>query len=253
MYHDIAPQEQDRFAAQLQWLAQSWTFISPLQFAAMVRGDAPIKGANLLLSFDDGFESNRRVAEEILNPMGISALFFVVPAFVDLVDVEGSRAFITHHICPALTTETVPANMRNMTWDDLRYLIDTGHTIGAHTATHARLSELLQPDKLVAEIIDSANALERNLCFKIEHFAYPFGNLDSFSPAALAMARRRFSFIYTALRGDNACGAPLWALRREGAAPSNSFGLLGALLEGGADLHYAREIAQYECWGSGSK
>jgi peptidoglycan/xylan/chitin deacetylase (PgdA/CDA1 family) len=249
LYHDIAPHEQKRFAAQLHWLAQSWSFVSPQQFEDMMRGDAPITGANLLLSFDDGFASNRKVAEEILNPLGIKALFFVVSDFVNLMDGDDFRAFIAHHICPGLPIVAVPDHFRNMTWNDLAWLLETGHTIGAHTRTHARLSELKQANELEAEIIDSANVLESNLGVKIEHFAYPFGNLSSFSPAALAVVRQRFSFIYTGLRGDNACGAPPWALRRDTIAPANSHGLIGALLEGGADIRYARDLAQCESWG----
>ncbi len=208
VYHDIAPQEQERFAAQLRWLARSWTFVSPQRFAAMMRGDEPIKGANLLLTFDDGFNSNRRVAEQVLNPMGIKALFFVVSSFVDLVEKNDYRAFIARHIWQSLSPEAVPDHWRNMTWNDLEWLLETGHTIGAHTRTHARLSELSQANEMEAEIIASANTLEHNLGVKVEHFAYPFGNLASFSPAALAIARQRFSFIYTELRGENACGAP---------------------------------------------
>ena len=249
MGHDIAPEEQDRFAAQLRWLARTWTFVSPQQFTAMMCGDEPIKGANLLLSFDDGFASNRNVVEDILNPMGIKALFFVSTAFVDLGEGEDCRAFILRHIVPGLNPEKAPAHWCNMTWDDLNFLQETGHTIGAHTRTHVRLSGLQQTNELETEIIDSADELESKLGVKIDHFAYPFGNLNSFSPEALALARRRFRFIHTAVRGDNACGAPPWALRRDGIIPANSFGLIGALLEGGADMRYARDIAQYEAWG----
>ncbi len=248
IYHDIAPQEQERFAAQLRWLAQMWTFVSPQKFVAMMRGDEPIKDANLLLSFDDGFASNRKVAEEVLNPMGIKALFFVVSAFVNLAEGDDYRTFIVSHIWPGLNPEIVPTHWRNMTWDNLSYLLETGHTIGTHTRTHARLSDLRQANELETEIIESANVLENNLGVKIEHFAYPFGNLASFSPAALAVARRRFSFIYTGLRGDNARGVPPWALRRDAIFPSDSFGLTGSLLEGGADIRYARDLAQYESW-----
>jgi peptidoglycan/xylan/chitin deacetylase (PgdA/CDA1 family) len=248
IYHDIGPQEQERFASQLRWLAQSRTFVSPQQFAAMMRGDEPIKGNNLLLTFDDGFASNRRVAEEVLNPMGIQSLFFVISAFVDIAEGDDYRAFVARHIWPGLTPGAVPIHWRNMTWDDLAWLLETGHTIGAHTRTHARLSELRHVDELKVEIIESADVLERNLGVKIEHFASPFGNLNSFSPAALAIARRRFSFIYSGLRGDNACGAPPWALRRDAIAPDNSLGLVGALLEGGADIIYSRDIATFESW-----
>jgi peptidoglycan/xylan/chitin deacetylase (PgdA/CDA1 family) len=246
--HAIVPQEQDRFAAQLRWLARLWAFVSPQRFAAMMRGDEPIKGANLLLTFDDGFASNRRVANEILNPMGIQALFFAVSDFMDLAAEDDYRAFIARHIWPLLTPAAVPDHWRNMTWNDLSWLLETGHTIGAHTRTHARLSELKQENELEAEIVESANALERNLGVKIEHFAYPFGNLASFSPEALTQARRRFNFIYTGMRGDNARGVPSCALRRDAIFPANSFGLIGALLEGGADISYARDLAQYESW-----
>jgi peptidoglycan/xylan/chitin deacetylase (PgdA/CDA1 family) len=137
-----------------------------------------------------------------------------------------------------------------MTWNDLAWLLEAGHTIGSHTRKHARLSELKQANELEAEIIESANVIERNLGVKVEHLAYPFGDLASFSPEALGVAKQRFSFIYTGLRGDNARGAPPpWALRRDVIFPSNSFGLIGALLEGGADIRYARELAKYESWG----
>lgn len=248
LYHDIASLEQKRFAAQIRWLKKTWNFVTPESFAAMVSGLEPIHGYNLLLTLDDGFASNRVVAEQILNPMGIKAIFFVVSAFIDTKEYHEARYFISQHIHPGISLSDVPAHWRNMKWNDLAYLIETGHTIGAHARTHARLSELRQTDELEAEIIDSADVLEHNLGVKIEHFAYPFGNLNSFSPAALAIARRRFSFIYSGLRGDNACGAPPWALRRDAIAPDNSLGLVGALLEGGADIIYSRDIATFESW-----
>ena len=248
VYHEIVPHEQELFAAQLSWLAKTWTFVAPQEFAAMMRGDEPIKGANLLLTFDDGFTSNRRVAEEVLNPMGIHALFFVFPTFLDLVNGDDYRSFIASHIWPELPPESVSDHLRNMTWNDLVWLLENGHTIGAHTGTHANLSKLRQTRELEIEIIDSADRLERKLGVKIDHFAYPFGNLVSFSPAALSVARRRFSFIYSTLRGDNACNASPLALRRDGIFPTSSLRLIGSLLEGGADIRYARDIDLYESW-----
>jgi len=253
IYHDISPQEQEKFAVQLRWLARSWTFISPQQFAAMMRGEEPIKGANLLISFDDGFASNRRVAEEILDPMGIKALFFIVSGFASLGLDDDCRAFISRHICPGMPPEVVPDAWRNMTWHDLAWLLENGHTVGAHTRTHGRLSEIKEKSELEEEIIGSANELENNLGIKVEHFAYPFGNLSSFSPLVLAAARRRFSFIYTGLRGDNAGGAPPWSLRRDAMAPSSPLKLVGSLLEGGADTYYARDLTLGELWGLNNK
>ena len=249
LYHDIPPPEQFQFARQIRWLAQSWSFVTPEYFVAMISGAEPIQGSNLLLTFDDGFVSNRQVAEQVLKPLGIQALFFVVSDFVNIEDPIETQCFIAKHIFPGLHVESIPAHLRNMNWDDLAYLLETGHTIGAHTCTHIRLSELHQNMELEAEIIGSAAKLESKLGIKVDHFAYSFGNLTSFSQAALAVARQRFRFIYTGMRGDNSSFVPSWSLRRDAISPIWSLWLLGALLEGGTDLRYVRDLAQFESWG----
>lgn len=250
LYHDIAPQDEARFAAQLRWLSRSWRFVDAQCFSEMLAGDVPLHEDSLLLSFDDGFASNRRIAEKVLNPMGISALFFVVSEFAALAEQDDWRSFVAQNIYPALRPEDVPAHWRNMRWDDLTYLLETGHSIGAHTAHHARLSQVAPVD-LAAEIILSADVLAKKLGSEIEHFAYTFGDLASFSPAALATARSRFKFIYTGLRGNNAGGVAPWAIRRDAMVASDSLSLVGALLEGGADRLYAANLAEYVSWGQG--
>lgn len=249
LYHDIAQNDEARFAEQLRWLARAWTFVTPERFAAMVSGYEPIIGSNLLLTFDDGFVTNRGVAERILNPLGIRAIFFVVSEFVALNEGDDWRGFVSQNIHPGLGPQTFPAHLRNMNWTDMEYLVETGHTIGGHTAHHARLSQV-SADALGAEIIESANALERRLGIGIKHFAYTFGDLASFSPDALQVARSRFPYIYTGLRGDNAGGVPPWAIRRDALSPSDSLRLAGAFLEGGADWRYSRSLAAYESWGN---
>ena len=251
IYHDIARADETRFVAQLCWLRRSWRFITPASFTSMIAGDLPVTADCLLLTFDDGFASNRRIAETVLNPLGIKALFFIVSEFAALSPTADWRSFICENISPGLQPGAVPSHWRNMGWDDLAYLLETGHSIGAHTANHARLSQVPAAD-LVAEIICSANVLERKLNTKIDHFAYTFGDLSSFSPSALATARSRFKFIYTGLRGNNVGGVATWAIRRDGIAPSDSLSLVGALLEGGADRYYAASLATYESWGRGA-
>jgi peptidoglycan/xylan/chitin deacetylase (PgdA/CDA1 family) len=248
LYHDIAPTDEARFEVQLRWLSRSWRFITPSDFAAMIFGDEPLVEDCLLLTFDDGFASNRRTAETVLNPMGIKALFFIVSEFAALSDTADWRGFVAQNIYPGLQPENVPAYWRNMSWDDLAYLLETGHSIGAHTAYHARLSQVTPVD-LAEEIILSADVLEQKLGIKVDHFAYTFGDLASFSPDSLAVARSRFQFIYTGLRGLNACGVPPWAIRRDAVYANDSLSLLGALLEGGADGFYTTNLAVYESWG----
>jgi peptidoglycan/xylan/chitin deacetylase (PgdA/CDA1 family) len=248
LYHDIAPTEKEKFSSQLRWLSRFWRFISPMDFSAMLSGELPVTEDSLLLTFDDGFYSNREIAETVLNPMGIKAIFFIISQFSSLSDSSEWRDFVSRNICPGLSLEKVPANWRNMGISDLTYLLETGHTIGAHTASHARLSTTPE-ERLVEEVVTSANYLEEKLGYKIKHFAYTFGDLESFSPSALKVARSRVDFIHTGLRGFNTTSTPPWAIRRDSIDPKNSLSLVGAFLEGGADPIYRSDLAALESWG----
>lgn len=248
IYHDIAPEDLSRFEEQLRWLGTSWRFVTPEQFAAMITGAAPIVGRNLLLTFDDGYASNRAVAEAVLRPMRISALFFVVPGFTSLEDPEATREFIASRILPGARASELPSHLRNMRWSDLEALLEQGHSVGAHTETHARLSGIRSHGDLTSEIVTSADLLSRRLGVSIDHFAYPFGDLASLSEHALDIARSRFCFVYSGLRGDNAGGVSPFALRRDAINPGEPRAILGAWVEGAADLRYARSRGRLDRW-----
>jgi len=248
LLHDVFPQHFDRLKDLLSWLKSRWQFITPEQFEQMKLGLMPIQGRNLLITFDDGFASNRQVVEQVLDPLSIKALFFIVSEFAGINDINLARAFVSDHICPNSKLGQLPEHINNMTWKDLEFLLKNGHTLGSHTRTHARLSDLAQYNALFSEIISSADVIENKLGIGIKHFAYTFGNIGSFSPEALKMARQRYQFVHTGMRGDN-CSSPLWAIRRDSASLETSFSLVGSFLEGGADILYQRHLLTYESWG----
>jgi peptidoglycan/xylan/chitin deacetylase (PgdA/CDA1 family) len=248
LFHDVPPDRTGEFRQTLEWLMRRWMFVSPGGFADLLTGKTPLERDSLLLTFDDGFLSNRTVADEVLAPLGITALFFIVTEFVALERGEDHARFIRHNL--GLNLSTVPAHMRGMSLDDVRHLLQRGHAVGAHTGTHLRLSSAGSSAELANEIVASADRLERQLGTRIEHFAFPFGNLASFSPAALNAARGRFAYVHTGMRGDNGRGTPTWAVRRDAVSTDDSRMLIGALLEGAADRRYARDVATYESWGA---
>jgi peptidoglycan/xylan/chitin deacetylase (PgdA/CDA1 family) len=247
-YHTLTEEEHSKLAHQLSWLARKWSFISPEDFVAIIKGEKAHECDQLLVTFDDGFSTNRSAAERILNPMGIKAIFFVVSEFVNVASDQDAKRFISKHIYPKMAIEDVPDDWSNMRMDDLHFLINTGHTIGCHTSTHARLSEIKDSNVLENEIILGADYLEKCLGIKVEHFSFPFGNVDSFSPEALMVARSRFPFIYSGVRGNNTKRVPSWAFRRDAMQAKDSLALVGALLEGGTDHYYAPSLTKYESW-----
>ncbi|EMJ96551.1 polysaccharide deacetylase family protein [Leptospira alstonii] len=247
LYHDIPLEKQTRFKAQLERVSRDWKFISPQVFSEMMRGERKIEGRNLLLTFDDGYISNRRVAEEVLDPLGIKALFFIISDFVDVKDPLDQKKFISANIYPDYLPEEVPDGWAPMRWKDLQILLEKGHSIGSHTRTHARLSQITDLVRLNDEIATSKKILEKKIGISIKHFAYTFGDLGSFSRDALKIARENYEFVYTGLRGKNEI-LRNWAIRREAFSPSDSDHLIGAILEGGADILYKGKLRIYESW-----
>ena len=100
------------------------------------------------------------------------------------------------------------------------------------------------------QIITSADKIEQRLNVPITHFAYSFGDIDSFSSEALKLAQKRFEFIHTGLRGNNIPGKIFpWAIRRHSFKPNDSKFFIGAILEGALKIKYNSLIRRYESWG----
>ncbi len=103
---------------------------------------------------------------------------------------------------------------RLMTRTDLKKLVASGMTIGAHTLTHPVLTE--QPGELAwTEIVKSRVQLEAVLGREIWALAYPFGGSDSISPRVFAMAREAgFAAAFTNIGGGFGAELPLHAIPR---------------------------------------
>jgi len=251
MYHDIPPSHYGRFKEQMKWISQGWKFITLNEFEEIMQGKRVVDGDSVLLTFDDGFISNRYVCEKVLDPMGIKALFFVISEYVKM-DKESneSRGFLSN-IYPETTSEDHSLHMRNMGIPDIKYLLKNGHSVGAHTATHKKLSDLKDEKSLTEEIINSADLLESLFQIRIKHFAFPFGTFDSFSEEALKIAQKRFSLIYTGMRGNNDKLLQTYGIRRDAITTTDSLWAIGAFLEGAADYMYSDRLRVYDRWADG--
>ena len=253
--HDIPVNQKFVLKKQLQKLQKKWNIVTPEKFEKMISGNDPIHGNNLLITFDDGLISNRIVAEEVLNPLGIKAIFFVITDFIDIKNVDDAHQFIADNIMPNAKKEEIPMHWYNMQWKDLSVLIEQGHTIGSHTKKHVRLSSCNE-NELIEELVISANYIESKLGKKVEHFAFTFGNIESFSNVAMEVAKSRFSFIYSGLRGNNTSNVSPLAIRRDVATYISSNNeyilcddkLITAFLDGIADLHYLNSRRKLDSW-----
>lgn len=132
------------FTAQMRLLAQRWPVVA---LASLREGGHPERA--VVLTFDDGCDTDATIAAPLLRSLGLPATFFVNPARVG----EEGRA----------------------SWDQLRALMAQGLTIGSHGLDHALLDEL-SAGELERQIVGSKRALEQRLGQPVDAFSLPGGS-----------------------------------------------------------------------------
>jgi peptidoglycan/xylan/chitin deacetylase (PgdA/CDA1 family) len=195
-----------------------------------------MNGIRYIISFDDGFASELKVTKEILDPLGIKALFFVCPHFIGL---EGKEAadFIKGPMRRSDFLE-MTSELQPLSWNDLNFLSTTGHVIGSHSMNHSKLSEQKTEEDLIDEIVSPADFLEKKLSRKIDWFAYPFGDITSIDPQSLQIIGRRYQYCCSGLRGINTGETHRLCLTREEINLDQSLNYLKQIITGKLDFYY---------------
>jgi peptidoglycan/xylan/chitin deacetylase (PgdA/CDA1 family) len=243
VYHDVLAHDIDRFRRQMEFIKSRYRFVSAADVAAGdihgIRG-----GSSVLLTFDDGFLSNRLVAETVLDPLGIKAVFFIPGQILTLHSKAQQLRFVRHQLSRRSPLSSLPAHSELMRTDDLRALVANGHTIGAHGWSHTALTSLGDQAALEAEIVRPGDELAAALGTPIDWFAYPFGLRTFVNERVYAMIKRRYRFCCTSVRGTNSRQLSAHSILRDTVESSMPTNVLSTLLEGGLDWAYRRDAAK---------
>lgn len=216
MFHNIPYTYFKKFEKIINIYCKKYDFISPVDFSLYMDNKKEIIGKKLLLTFDDGFFSNYQITKQILDPLGIKAVYFVSTGFIDSSSQLSKKSFAIDHIHNGNMPVGFNENeLMPMNWEQLKELTKNGHIIGAHTNNHRSLSNINEVKILEKEIMSSADKIEKILGPKVEHFAYPFGGVNNINKKAMQLAKKRFRFIYSGIRGENTSITNPFALRRE--------------------------------------
>lgn len=169
-YHNTPKIYLENFKNQLNYLAQHFEFIRPNDLLNSQWGKE--KKPKMIITFDDGIKSNLNTIP-ILDEFNIKALFFVVYNFIHS---KEPTLFYRKNIRfnPNLYLESSKEDITPMSHEDLKLLIQKGHSIGFHTASHD-MRELLKwnEDRIFYEFILSKRLLEIEIGSKIVFFASP--------------------------------------------------------------------------------
>lgn len=235
-FHDIPHSHFDWFKNIIDELMKEYKFINPYNLSSSLKKNK-IK-PNLLLTFDDGFSSNIDICKDILEPRGIKALFFIPSYFINL---KGYKAykFCQEYFFPK-TKIPFTKKYDSLTIDQIKEMIYLGNYIGGHTKTHPNL-KTLKSNNLFEEIIESSNYLESILDYKIIHFAYPFGSIETISKEAFDITKSKFKYCFSNIRGGLTESPSHHFLYRQNIDKSMPFFIVKSIIQGKLNWKYNKE------------
>lgn len=171
---------------------EGWEVVSTSQLVDWLGGESPLPQRPVVLHFDNGWLDTLEVVMPLLREFGMTGTCYVISEPTAAAS-QGKPAGIR------TSTEGV-VYKPFLTWDNAKELLEAGWEIGAHTATHPKLEEVLSEKgdaSTLAEIEVSNVEYESGLGFIPEHFAYPSGSRSKKTDELLAphyRSLRRWSF-----------------------------------------------------------
>ena len=188
LVHHVKSQE--RFAAMVRLLARAY---NPISFEDLKERRFDPKRINVLLTFDDGYESWYENGLPVLERYAVPALCFVSSGFVETSgDADAVARFCRERLLLSWTPEPLrPDSLKRLAEHPLI-------TIGGHTRTHPALSQV-HGSELAAEIARDREALCTATDMPVSVFAYPFGIHTS--EAKEAVRRAGYEFAMTTQEG----------------------------------------------------
>lgn len=155
-----------------------------------------ISGNKVIITFDDGYRDNYRIAMPILDKYKIPATFFVTVGYIGK-QMKDSKKSV-------------------MNWDELKVLKEKGYEIGSHTISHLNLAKL-DPEQLKYEIEGSKEVIEEKLGTQVDSFAFPYGKSEHFTGKALNLIKKSgytLACTTNGYKGVNVKQLDLFPLRR---------------------------------------
>lgn len=166
IYHRVLPKASNHYDYTPELLEEhlrffkenGYTPITALDLLEMLEQPEQLPQRPVVLTFDDGHKSHYTEVFPLLKKYGYQATFFVY------------------------TNVIAEKSEKQLTWDDLRVMRQSGMDIESHTKSHPHLTQILKDEsqqaylkRLSLELQDSKLILEKHLQQKVDLLAYPYG------------------------------------------------------------------------------
>jgi len=152
----------DNLMKQIEYLKSHFQIVSMDQYVNDL--SLNLKKKNIAITVDDGYSSFNNYFYPLLKKYSLPVTLFIPTDFIGKYNVWDKERKIDL---------MQMADLKNIATDTLV-------TIGSHGKSHIRLSHLSN-SQVVDEITSSKMFLENELCIKINHFSFPYGQLNDFN------------------------------------------------------------------------
>ena len=188
----------DRFSTHLDEIASSGARVVDVIDGVTAVLNGTLTDAAVSLVFDDGFVGVHDCAAAALGTRKFPATVFVTTAWIGKTEMPMADRRLG----------------RPMTWAEVEALDRAGISIGSHTDTHPRMTDLGR-DELHAELERSRQAIADHVGHAPMAFAYPFGAFGTFDARTrAALDEHGFQVGCTTVFGRNHQGADPLEIRR---------------------------------------
>ena len=206
LYHHLVADRSHRFGVgtayflrQVNYLLRHYRVVSLTEAVRMIR-EGPVTVPTVAITFDDGYADNfvnlRAVTEETGVPIGY---------FIATEHIATGKEFAHDQL---FNEHGFPPN----TWDQMKFMQQSGYEIGSHTRNHADCSST-DEQFLRSEVAGSLDDLKKNLG-PTPHFSFPFGMPQNISPPAVEIACAHYENVFSAYGGRNFRGEPRRIMKR---------------------------------------
>ena len=247
LLHHVPTAQFGRLEALVEYILSRHGILTPAEAEIWIREGTSVPGPKadstpVLFTFDDGFASNAEAATAILDPRDVKSIFFICPGLIDADPVDQQDLVVQNVFQGRSGGSEAADSPSQMTWDQLRHLHNSGHTIGAHSMSHHRLADLQDKD-IEAEVGGSKRHIEEQIQAAVDWFAYPFGDIGSVSRDAMVHINRHFKYCRSGVRGRNTGGTNPLTVLAQHLDLGSSLAYQKLILENGLDSRYrsARE------------
>lgn len=160
----------------------------------------------VILTFDDGYEDNYKIAFPILKKYQFKCIIYLV-------------SHLNYNKWDVEVPENPEKEFTLMTWDMIKEMQEYGIEFGGHTMTHQKLAHI-PFEQAKKEITVSTQFLEEKLGEKLVCFAYPYGDLNE--QVKEFVRNSGYSFAVATDSGDLSFSEDLFQIRRIGIFPTNN-------------------------------